>query len=162
MCVCLILGPVGGSSDVFSLLTVFEWLQEHSCVPSVPRAQPSHVHSHYTLTVSNPSFGMGPPALSHIWRKDYIWLNMAEFHLLETSPDTAICTCLAVVSCVYKLSTKGLCGAVASSVHWLMSCKARRRAAFPSSRQHDASESPRSRSKEGPETQRHKGDRSSR
>lgn len=34
--------------------------------------------------------------------------------------------------------------------------------AFPSSHQHDASESPRSRSKEGPETQRHKGDKSSR
>lgn len=56
----LILGPVGGSSDVFSFLTVFEWLPEHSCVQLVPRAQPSRVHSHYTLTAFDPSFGTVP------------------------------------------------------------------------------------------------------
>lgn len=100
----------------------------------------------------DPSFRMGPPLLS------WIWLSKTEFQLLETSPDP-VCTCLVVVS-VHNQSTKGaeavlmqLVGVSQGMQMWT---------AFPSSHQHDASESPRSRSKEGPETQRHKGDKSSR
>lgn len=70
--------------------------------------------------------------------------------------------CLAVVNCVCKPSTKGLCGVVAVLVYWLVSCKAHRQADFLSSHQPDAGESTRSRSREGLETQRHRSDRSSR
>lgn len=70
--------------------------------------------------------------------------------------------CLAVVIFVCKPSTKGLYGIVAVPVSWLVPSKAHRWANFPSSHQPDAGDSTRSRSREGPETQRHRSDRPSR
>lgn len=146
-----------GQLEVALILSAsFQWLQ------LVSHAQPSHVHSHYSLWWM-PALGWVPQGWL-IFRAKPVCFSKAGFSLPGTSPDSAFCTCLATaISCVYKLSMKGLNGAVAASVHWLVSCKAHIWAAFfHSSHQHDASESTRSRSKEGPETQRHKSDRSSR
>lgn len=128
--IVLILGPVGGSCDVFSLLTVFEWLQEHQ----------------WSLMLS--------PAMCTVIT------HRVQPQLQDRSLSTV--SCLEEKLSLAQARLFRLLTLLFAHV-WLLPCKARRRAPLLSlSHQYDASESTRSRSREGPETQRHRGDRSSR